>query len=316
VHVDPSIGRRIDIVMKVGDTNSEITVEAGVNAIQTESSAVGQLVTEAQVKSIQLNGRNPLYLSQMEPGVVRGNAMAALSLGLDNNINVSGARSQESVITFEGSPMVRTRSNGTSTGVADVDSTSQIQILTTSYPAEYGRTSGGQVRIVPKSGTSDFHGSAFEYIRNTVLNANLWSRNFSGLNRPAFRYNQYGWNFNGPVYIPGHFNQDRKKLFFLLGQEYLRYNHDDLATGKVPTALMRTGNFSELLSPTIFYSTPVQIVNPSTGVAYANNVIPAVLSPNGLALLNAFPAANTNAPGYNGLIRHSIPKHSEKTPSS
>src|SRR5206468_3700807 len=181
VHVDPSIGRRVDITMKVGDTSTEVTVEAGINAIQTESASVGQLVTQEQVKSIQLNGRNPLYLAQMEPGVVRSNSMAALGFGLDNGINVNGARSQESLMTFDSAPMVRTRSNGTSVGVADVDSTSQVQVLTTGYPAEYGRTSGGQIRMIPKSGSTDLHGNAFEYFRNNALNANTWQRKNSGL---------------------------------------------------------------------------------------------------------------------------------------
>ncbi len=305
VQVDPSIGRHIDISMKVGDTASEVNVEAGANTVQTESASVGQLVTEAQVRSIQLNGRNPLYLSQLEPGVVRGNAMSAFSFGLDNGINVNGARSQESLITLDGAPMVRTRSNGTSVGVADVDATSQVQILTTSYPAEYGRTSGGQIRIVPKSGSASLHGSAFEYFRNSALNANTWIRNNSSnplQNRkpPAFRYNQYGWNVNGPVFIPGHFNKDRRLLFFLVGQEYVRYNHDDTATVKVPTALMRTGNFSELLGSNIFYNAPVQLSDPNTSVPYANNVIPqGQLSANGLGLLNAYPAANAVNSAYN-----------------
>lgn len=306
VHLDPSIGRRVDVAMKVGDAGTEVNVEAGANAVQTESASVGQLVTEAQVKSIQLNGRNPLYLSQLEPGVVRGQSLAAFNFALDNGINVNGARSQESLITLDGAPMVRTRSNGTSVGVADVDSTSQVQILTTSYPAEYGRTSGGQVRIVPKSGSTTFHGSAFEYFRNTVLNANTWARNARGLPRQAFRYNQYGWNLNGPVYIPKLFNPNRNKLFFLLGQEYVRYNHDDLSQQRVPTALMRTGNFSELLSPNIFYGTNNgQIYDPATARVDGNgnvvedpfpgNIIPASrLSRNGLALLNAYPAANTS----------------------
>lgn len=300
VHVDPSIGRRIDVQMNVGDTKTEITVEAGANTIQTESASVGQLVTQEQVKSIQLNGRNPLYLSQLEPGVVRGNSMAAFAFGLDNGINVNGARSQESVITFDGAPMVRTRSNGTSVGVADLDATSQVQILTTSYPAEYGRTSGGQVRIVPKSGTTQFHGSLFEYFRNNVLNANTWTRNYSHLPRAAFRYNQFGWNLNGPFFIPGHLNADRRKLFFLLGQEYVRYNHDDPDTRKTPTAAMRAGDFSELLGPNIFYSKPVQLIDPNTGTPYPNNVIPASqLSANGVGLLSAYPLPNTSAPGYN-----------------
>jgi hypothetical protein len=294
VHVDPNIGRRIDVTMKIGSTDTSITVEAEANIVQTESGSVGQLITQEQVKNIQLNGRNPLYLSQLEPGVVRGNSMAAFSFGLDNGINVNGARSQESLLTFDGAPMVRTRSNGTSVGVADVDSTSQVQVLTTSYPAEYGRTSGGQIRMVPKSGTSDFHGSAFEYFRNTALNANTWAQNSTHTPRQAFRFNQFGWNLNGPIYIPGHFNKNRNKLFFLVGQEWIKYNHNDFAQQKVPTALMRSGNFSELLGPNIFYNAPVQIVNPSTGVPYPNNVIPpSQLSPNGIGLLNAYPAANT-----------------------
>ena len=295
VKVDPSIGRHVDITMKVGDTKTEVTVEAGANTIQTESAAVGQLVTQEQVKNIQLNGRNPLYLAQMEPGVVRSNSMAALGFGLDNGINVNGARSQESLMTFDGAPMVRTRSNGTSVGVADVDSTSQVQVLTTGYPAEYGRSDGGQIRMIPKSGTTGFHGAAFEYFRNNALNANTWQRNTTGLARQAFRYNQFGWNLNGPVYFPGHFNSDRRKLFFLLGEEWLRYNHDDTtsATLKVPTTLMRTGNFSELLGPNIFYKSPVQIVSPTTGLPYSGNIIPAgELSPNGIGLLNAYPKPN------------------------
>ena len=81
VHLDPNIGRRVDVTMKVGDTSTSITVEASANTVQTESGAVGQLITQEQVKNIQLNGRNPLYLSQLEPGVVRSNSMAAFAFG-------------------------------------------------------------------------------------------------------------------------------------------------------------------------------------------------------------------------------------------
>jgi len=300
VRVDPNIGRRVDVTMKIGDTTTSITVEANANTVQTESGAVGQLITQEQVKNIQLNGRNPIYLSQLEPGVVRSNSMAAFSFGLDNGINVNGARSQESLITFDGVPMVRTRSNGTSVGVADVDSTSQVQVLTTSYPAEYGRTSGGQIRMVPKSGTSEFHGSAFEYFRNNALNANTWSRNLNGLPRGAFRFNQFGWNVNGPVFFGG-FNKNHDKLFFLVGQEWIKYNHDDTAgssatssgANKVPTLRMRQGDFGELLGPNIFYGAPVQLVDPKTGAEYPGNVIPqSQLSPNGIGLLNAYPDPN------------------------
>lgn len=299
VHVDPNIGRRVDVTMKVGDTAASITVEANANTVQTESGVVGQLITQDQVKNIQLNGRNPLYLAQMEPGVVRSNAMASFNFNVDNNININGARAAESVITFDGVPMVRTRANNSSVGVADVDSTSQIQVLTTGYQAEYGRTSGGMIRIVPKSGSSEFHGSAYEYFRNNALNANLWKSNFSGIPRAAFRYNQFGWNLNGPIFFPG-FNKNHDKLFFLVGEEWVKFNHNDVVTQKTPSALMRQGNFSELLGSNIFYGSPVQLVNPATGVPYLGNVIPAAqLSSNGLGLLKTYPMPNTNAPGYN-----------------
>ena len=129
------------------------------------------------------------------------------------------------------------------------------------------------MRLIPKSGTSNFHGAAFEYLRNSFFNANTWQRNNSpdpliAGHPEAFRYNQFGWNLNGPVYIPGHFNTSRQKLFFLAGQEYVRYRRSPTQTGKVPTMAMRNGDFSELLGPNIFYSKPVQIVNPATGVAY------------------------------------------------
>ena len=316
VQVDPAIGRRVDITMKIGDPGASVTVEAGVNNVQTESAVVGQLVTQEQVKSIQLNGRNPVYLAQMEPGVVRNAPMANFSFGLDNPFNIGGARSQESLITLDGAPMVRTRSNGTSVGVADVDSTAQVQVLTAGYPAEYGRSSGGQVRMVPKSGTSIFHGSVFEYFRNTALNANTWQRKLPSnpaatrAKPPGFRYNQYGWNLNGPVFIPHVFNIRRSKLFFLAGQEYIRYTNDDTVFRRVPTVLMRTGNFSELLAPNIFYGGSNTVVyrpyNASDTAQTANrqpypgNVIPASdLSANGLALLNAFPAPNATGATYN-----------------
>ena len=305
VHVDPSIGRKVDAPLKVGETTATVEVQSDVNTVQTESAVVGQLVTQEQVKSIQLNGRNPLYLSQLEPGVVRNAPMASFAFGLDNGINIGGARSQESLITLDGAPAVRTRSNGTSVGVADVDSTGQVQVLTNSYQAEYGRTDGGQVRIVPRSGTRDLHGSAYEFLRNSFFNANTWQRKLPTntlrvrTRPPGFNFNQFGYNFNGPVTFPG-FNRNRNHLFFLFGQEYVRYNNEDTVFRRVPTTRMRQGDFGELLQPNIFYNSNQTVYNPNTRVAYANNVItPTDLSANGIALLTAFPTPNASGSNFN-----------------
>lgn len=310
VQVNASIPSKVDASMKIGDAGTSVVVEASNNTIQTESAVLGQLVTQEQVKSIQLNGRNPLFLAQMEPGVNRGSPMSGFSYGLSNDLNIGGSRSQESLITLDGAPMVRTRSNGTSVGTADVDSTSQVQVLTGAYPAEYGRSNGGQVRIVPKSGTSSFHGAAYEYLRNNFFNANTWQRKLPSntvavRNHPqAFRYNQYGFNLNGPVYIPGHWNKDKSKLFFLFGQEYVSYTYDDTVFNTVPSAQMKTGDFSELIGGNAalygYTATSGVVKNPNTGVAYAGNVIPqAQLSNQGVALLNAFPNPNAATATYN-----------------
>ena len=317
--IDPNIGRRLDFSLVPGNTSSTITVQADANSLQTESASVGQLVTSEQVHSIQLNGRSPLYLSQLEPGVVRNAPISSFNFAIDySGPVVDGARGNESLLTLDGAPMIRTRANGTQIGVADVDTISQVQILTTSYPAEYGGTSGGLIQQVLRGGSSDFHGSAYEYLRNSFFNANTWGRNDSTQpllrdHPPAFRFNQFGWNFGGPVFIPGHFNESRQKLFFHLGQEYLRYRQDVTQTGVVPTSLMRTGNFSELLTNNIFYQKPVQIVNPVTGVAYPNNIIPsAQLSPNGIGLLNAYPLPNAVNSGYNWQASAPSPQNQRK----
>jgi hypothetical protein len=318
-HLDPNIGGRYDAVLKAGTASATVTVQADANALQTESAAVGQLVTSEQVSTIQLNGRNPIYLSQLEPGVARNNPLSSFNFTPDfNGPFINGARSNESAVTFDGASMIRTRANGTTIGVADVDSISQVQILTTTYPAQYGGTSGGFIIQVPKSGTSIFHGTAYDYLRNSFVNANTWTRNqstqaFIADHPPAFRFNQFGWNFGGPVIIPHLFSSSRQKLFFMAGEEFLRYRQDATQTGIVPTALMRAGNFSELLGSNIFYQQPVQIVNPTTGQPYLNNIITSGLSPNGIGLLNAYPAANeTTNPGFNWEDSEPYPQNQRK----
>ena len=185
--------------------------------LQTESAAVQKLVTRQQIDALEINGRNPIFMANLVPGT-RGGTLANLSFNFTQGpSNINGARTPESLITYDGAPAVRTRSNGTSIGAADVDSTQEIQILTADYAAEYGRSSGGQIRIISKSGTNQFHGAAYEYVRNTIFNANTWQRNTTPATAfitAPIHYNQFGYNIGGPVYIPNHFNANKDKLFF------------------------------------------------------------------------------------------------------
>src|SRR6266700_965569 len=282
--LDPSGHLSIDVTLSVGASTQIVQVTAATATLQTESSTVQELVTRQQIDSLELNGRNPIWLAALVPGA-RGTTLANLNFGFTQGpANFNGSRNPENLITFDGAPATRTRSNGTSLGAADVDSTQEVQILTAAYAPEFGRTSGAQIRIRTRSGGSDFHGAAFEYDRNDAFNANTWSRNHTpgqAFTAP-FRYNQYGYNVGGPFYYPGKFNTAKNKYFWYWGQEWVKYRFTDSITSggnpgwAVPTNLMRQGDFSELMTtgPQNILGKIITIKDPTTGNAYAGNVIP------------------------------------------
>jgi predicted heme/steroid binding protein len=306
--LDPSANLVIDANMTVGATSQTVEVSASAVLLQTESASVQTLVTREQIDSLEINGRNPIFMANLVPGT-RGGTLANLSFNFSQGpSNINGARTPESLITYDGAPAVRTRSNGTSIGAADVDSTQEIQILTSDYAPEYGRSSGGQIRITSKSGSQTFHGAAYEYVRNTVFDANPWQRNAvprtTGVTAPI-HYNQFGYNIGGPLYIPNHFNTDKTKVFWYWGEEWVRYIFTDTNSLTVPTLKMRSGDFSELLDPNnIFYHKAVVLMDPKTGLPFPGNIIPApgtattgsTASPNGLGTLNAYPLPNLTTP--------------------
>jgi hypothetical protein len=326
--LDPNLPARIDVALQPGQVTETVTVTASTSEVQSESSTVGKLVEINQVEKLQLNGRNPLFLAILKPGVNSGSALGGFSFGLTTGgLNINGSRTQDNLITFDGAVGVRTRSNGTSIGVADLDSTQEIQILTANYNAEYGRSAGGQVRIVTKSGGRDFHGAVYEYIRNSALNANSWGRNASTpANQPCdnpafekaahcrpepFRYNQFGYNASGPVIIPGlNFNRERNKLFWLWSQEWVKFRRE--ATNgpnnsrlgiRVPTLRMRQGDFSELfpggpnfvpqLGLTRFIKDPLKpgLCNATNQSGCFSDVV------NGVVIINKIPASRLSQNG-------------------
>ena len=305
--LDPSVTLAIDAPLTVGAASETVEVTAVAQALQTESASVQALVSRQQIDMLELNGRNPVNLAFLAPGA-RGGNTAGLSFAFGQGpSNFNGSRNPENLITYDGAPATRTRSNGTSLGSADVDSVQEVQILTASYAPEYGRTSGAQIRILTRSGTREFHGALFEYLRNDKLNANTWTRNHTpdvpGLlpfsSAPPIRYNQYGYNIGGPAYIPNKFNRDKNKFFWYWGQEWVKYRFTDSANWTVPTNLMRQGNFSELLTinPLNIRGQIVQLQDPNTRAPINGNIIPpSLLSQNGLGILKAYPGPNLSTP--------------------
>lgn len=300
----------LDAVLSVGQTSETVEVTSTAEVLQTESGAVQAEVTGQQIQDQELNGRSPIYSAQFLPGIRAGQGTTLgdkQGLGpAGQPFNINGARAWDTMVTVDGAPALRTRANGAVIGVGNVDSTQEIQVLTADYAAEYGRASGGQIRIVSKSGTTDFHGSLYEYFQNSDLNANTWLRNLSPLTDYAspYRYNNFGFAIGGPAAIPGKWEKFRQKFFFFIAEDWLRQRSVDTQPATVPTNLMRQGNFSELLSPNVFYRGVHQLYYPgtcpklgsSTCQPIPGNVIPAsMLSPNGLAILDAYP---TPTPGY------------------
>ncbi len=301
----------LDAALSIGAATETVEVTATASVLQTESGSVQNEVTGRQIADQELNGRNPIYMGSLLPGLRSSSTLGDFNFAVGGGVpfQINGARTQDTLVTFDGAPAVRTRGSGAIIGVASVDATEEMQVLTADYQAEYGGAAGGQVRLVTKSGTKDFHGSLYEYLRNSAMNANTWTRNQSPTTRFAspFRYNNFGFTAGGPVWIPGFHATDplRNKLFWFVNEDWIRYRFTDTQTQAVPTTRMRTGDFSELLSANPWYSGVHQIYEPSTCpstsggapgcVAYPGNIITSGLSPNGMAIMNAYPAPT---PGY------------------
>ncbi len=323
--IDANLTTSGNVTLEVGQLSETITVTAPLSAVRSETGAAGKLIDRRQIESIQLNGRNPLFLSLFVPGVnTRDPFGTSLNFGLSSGpLNINGARVEETLITYDGAVGVRTRSNGNSIATANADTLEEIQVLTANYAAEYGRASGGQIRMVTKSGTRDVHGGVFEYLRNSALDANGFERNrvnpagdrpcsrFPGdphCRPQPFRYNQFGYTATGPVLVPGStFNRDRNKMFWSWSQEWVRRRRTAFTVITVPSMAMRRGDFSELLDAGNRFYGRVRVINdPVTGQPFPNNIIPADrLSPNGLALLGAYPepTSGISLPGANNFYQ-------------
>ena len=207
-----------------------------------------------------LNGRNPINLALLKPGV-RGGAGGSLQQlparqperrRLQHQRQPHATRTS---ITIDGAIATRTRSAGAIIGTVNVDTVQEIQVLTANYLPEYGRSSGGQIRFVTKGGGRSFRGDVFEFFRDEGMDANSWTRNAqpaAGAERASPRptpSTSSATTSAGPSTSRASSTPNRDKLFFFWAQEWIDYDRTDISTGTVPTEAMRRGDFSELLSP-------------------------------------------------------------------
>jgi hypothetical protein len=317
IQLDATGALTMDFSLATGALTEQVTVTAEQTLLQTDTS-LRKTVEAKDIEQLSFNGRNPLGVAAVKPGVVGGNFNNASFSDLGNGgFSINGSRSDENNITVDGATAIRTRSSGAIVGIQNVDAIQELQVLTGDYMPEYGRASGGQIRMVTKSGSNRFSGSGSYYYKDDNLQANTWARNrspnsFENSGAAPFNYKQYAYSIGGPVPFGGL----KDKLFFFAAQEWVNYKAIQTNTATVPTAKMRAGDFSELLDPANgFFSGARVITDPQTGQPFQGNIIPANrLSSNGIAMLNAFPLPT---PGFrqgtaNAIISSDNPQDQRK----
>jgi outer membrane receptor protein involved in Fe transport len=280
---------RVDITLQIGDVTQSVDVSAAAETVDTSSITLKTVVDQQRIENLPLNGRNPTQLMQLVAGVTPDLQNANVTSGTTypgvTAVSVNGGRANTTNYILDGAQNNDHYSNAPNP-MPDPDALQEFSVQTNTFSAEFGRNVGGIVNAVTRSGTNSVHGSAFEYLRNTDLNAtNFFAPPTPGGGKQGdgLKRNQFGATLGGPVFIPKIYNGRDKTFFFFSYQGTRTRQAPSKVQQVVPTNAQRDGDFSALGHP---------IYDPSTGVAYANNLIPASqISPITAAVLkNGIPA--------------------------
>ena len=285
--------------LEVGALTDSVTVSGQETPVQTTSNERSAMINEEQMNMLMARARDFTVLLKTLPGVVPITDPATLQQQNGPNA-VNGVRGWLTTQTTDG--MVGndpSSTNGSFTPVS-MDAVAEVKVLLTNYQAEYGRSAGAIINAITKSGTSAFHGTLYDYLRNEDLNSNEFFANKTGKARPLYRYNVAGYTFGGPFAIPGKFTRWKDKLFFFFGQEFSNSTQPgSLQQVTVPTALERQGDFSQTLDVS---GKLVPITDPLSHAPFPGNIVPQNrIDFNGQKLLQVFPLPNiTNRSITNG----------------
>ena len=255
---------RIDIALEIGAMEEVVEIQAETPLLNTSSSDLGTTVVEEQIKTLPLNGRNFVSLTRTVPGVLRGipganiDGAGSLAWRASASFSAMGQRPRDNNYMLDG---VDNNETWLQTVVIfpSVDALEEFKLQTSTYSAEFGRSLGGVVNLQLKSGTNQFHGSVFEFLRNDAFDANNWFANRANTAKADFKQHQFGATLGGPII--------KDKTFFFADYQGLRINSGPTYLSTVPTAKMRNGDFSELLPNRVIY-------DPTTGQPFPGNVIP------------------------------------------
>ncbi|MEO7142441.1 MAG: carboxypeptidase-like regulatory domain-containing protein [Bryobacteraceae bacterium] len=293
---------RVDFTMTVGDVGQSIEVTAAAPQLNTEDATVGTVIENKRIVDLPLNGRDFLQLVGLSPNVTTGFAapgQAALRAGgsrASENISVMGERGTANYYTLDGVNDTDVNFN-LYIFLPSIDALEEFKVQTGVYPAEFGREAS-QINVSTKSGTNQFHGALFEFLRNDVLDAKQYDFIGTSPAKNPFKWNQYGFTLGGPVWIPKVFN-GHDKLFFMSNYEGFRLRQSNNALYTVPTETLRGGDFSSLLPGNVLYD-PNTKTGPGTGTPYPGNIIPKnEISATSVKLLQYLPPPNLVTPTLN-----------------
>jgi hypothetical protein len=294
------------VTMEVGAMTEEVSVTARVSELQITSGERSFTLESEALKNIANNVRSLFGFVSLVPGAVQ-QATGGSEVTQADQFTVNGQRANSNNVTIDGVANIDTGNNGGNMATTNIDAVAEFKILTNGYQAEYGRAVGGQVQVVTKSGTQEFRGSGYWYGRRSDWNANTWTNNRAGIQPAKSARDDRGYTIGGPVWIPGAFNEEKRKLFFFVSQEW-QSRSDPVAErlSRVPTALERQGNFSQSVDnngnpfPYIRdYQSGLPCNASNTSGCFQHNGVLGLIPPNriyqpGLNALQIYPTSNTS----------------------
>jgi len=254
---------RVDLSMQVGGLSETVTVTAESLLLETATAQRGQVISREQVADLPLLGRNPFMLTLTAPGVQYTPSLASRSNrpfdngGMDN-ISISGGVSMTNELLLDGVPNTSQERGGVGnlSFVPSPDATAEFRVQTNLYDAQYGRSGGGVVNVILKSGTNAFHGAGYMYYRDEKLNANTFDANRTGQSKAGLYWSQPGATLSGPVKIPGLYD-GKDKTFFMYSWEQIHSEVPFVQLYTLPTEAQRRGDFSQTVTadgrPVIIY---------------------------------------------------------------
>jgi hypothetical protein len=301
--------RVIDVELQVGGSSETVNVQGAPLQVDLDTPTAMGLISGTQVRELSLATRNYEQLVPLQPGVSTNVASDQVFVGVSNptgtsnqiNFSVNGNRPTQNNWTLDGADNVDRGANLTLLAYPSIDSIEEFTVLRSNYLPEHGRSSSGEVTVITRSGTNQFHGSAYEFFRNDVLNGNNFFNNKNNIARPPLRWNDFGFTFGGPLYIPNHYNTEKDKTFFFYSQEWRRIiTYNTFSSGELPTAAEIAGTMPV---------TVCTVFNPATNTCTATGTQITNISPTAQAYIKDIyskltPNAHigTLAPSLNQLI--------------